>query len=891
MTETFPSAYNPQDFETHWQKLWEQKKVFQADEEAGEKYYVLEMFPYPSGRIHMGHVRNYTMGDVVARYKKAQGYNVLHPMGWDAFGLPAENAAREQQVSPAVWTHDNIKVMRRQLKSLGLSIDWQREFATCDASYYRYQQELFLDFYQAGFAYLKEAMVNWDTVEQTVLANEQVVNGRGWRSGALVEQRLLKQWFFSITSMGEDLLQGLATLRDKHQWPEKVRLMQKNWIGHSEGACVFFDIVDGEHKQPGEKLEVYTTRPDTLFGASFCAISAQHPLAERLGKTNAALQAFLKECEQGGMSEEALEKADKKGYFTGVFCQHPCENRQLPIYVANYVLMRYGTGAIFGCPAHDQRDLLFARAYDLPVLPVVRPATVKSLPKGAQVEKAITGEGTMVNSDFLDGQDSTAARATMIQWLEKHGRGKKTHNWRLQDWCISRQRYWGCPIPVVHCKACGVVPVAKEQLPISLPKDVSFEKSGNPLDYHPTWKHTPCPKCDTPALRETDTLDTFVDSSWYFARFCAPKSTTPIQRAATDYWLPVDQYIGGVEHAVMHLLYARFFTRVLHKQGEVSCTEPFSNLFTQGMVCHETYSLPDGTPVAPGDIVWPEGEGKPTYKGSPVRVGLSEKMSKSKKNVVDPDPVIKKYGADTVRWFVLSDSPPERDIQWTDAGIEGSWRFLQKLWRLVESQRAAVKKSPFGVADFIHAPAVGSTVAPTVTPAVDTSSFCDESVNLRRQVHRTIADLSDDLEKLAFNRAIARLYVLVNTLAVYTGKPRTKAEELWCLYEALIMLVRLAYPFIPHMAETCWQQLGGEKMLAETPWPTALPSLLEATTRMIPVQVNGKRRHVVEAPSDLTQQQLQELVMKEAKVKTIMKDRKVVRIIVVANKIVNIVLS
>jgi leucyl-tRNA synthetase len=685
--------YNPRDAEPRWQQKWNEAKVFETDNaDPREKYYVLEMFPYPSGRIHMGHVRNYAMGDVVARYKRARGFNVLHPMGWDAFGMPAENAAMERGVHPASWTYQNIDSMKSQLKAMGLSLDWSREFATCDVEYYQHQQHLFLDFLEKGLVYRKQSKVNWDPVDNTVLANEQVIDGRGWRSGALVEQRELTQWFFKITDFSQELLDALDTLE---QWPEKVRLMQKNWIGRSEGLTIRFEIVPQTAPAGETEVTVYTTRPDTLFGASFLAIAADHPLAKDAAATNPALEAFCEECRRAGTSLAALETAEKKGMDTGIRVKHPLDSSwELPVYIANFVLMDYGTGAIFGCPSGDQRDLDFARKYGLPVVPVVMPkdGDAATFTIG---DTAYDGDGVMINSRFLDGSTTDEAFSIVADRLSgtmlgNVPQGERKVNFRLRDWGISRQRYWGCPIPVIHCDACGVVPVPKKDLPVKLPADVTFDQPGNPLDRHPTWRHVACPNCGKDARRETDTMDTFVDSSWYFTRFTAPWESVPTDPAAATRWLPVDQYIGGIEHAILHLLYSRFFTRAMRETGHVDVKEPFKGLFTQGMVVHETYSRGSGMIrdwVAPADIRIEEIEGKRRAflleGGEEVSIGSIEKMSKSKKNVVDPDDIIASYGADTARFFVLSDSPPERDVIWSEAGVEGAHRFTQRLWRLI----------------------------------------------------------------------------------------------------------------------------------------------------------------------------------------------------------------
>lgn len=852
------TRYNAKATEQKWQAVWEQRQTFAASEESdAPKYYVLEMFPYPSGRVHMGHVRNYAMGDVVARYKRARGFNVLHPMGWDAFGMPAENAAMENQVHPAKWTYENIDAMRGQLKRLGLSIDWDRELATCDPDYYRHEQELFLALFEAGLAYRREAFVNWDPVDGTVLANEQVIDGKGWRSGAPVERRELEQWFFKITDFADDLLDGLQTLE---RWPSKVRLMQENWIGRSEGARVFFDIDQHE-----DALEVYTTRPDTLFGASFCAIASDHPLAALAAKDNADLQAFIAACKRQGTSEKALENMEKEGFDTGLKVRHPLdENRELPIYVANFVLMEYGTGAIFGCPAHDQRDLDFARKYGLPVRAVV-------IPDGENAEsfsvegEAFLGDGVLGNSSFLDGLSVADAKAAAIAKLDGAGKGRAEVNFRLRDWGVSRQRYWGCPIPVVHCDGCGVVPVAKEDLPVLLPDDVSFDAPGNPLERHPSWKHTSCPSCGKDALRETDTLDTFVDSAWYFARFTGLDPARPIDPKAAHYWMPVDQYIGGVEHAVLHLLYSRFFTRALQQCGYLEIDEPFAGLFTQGMVCHETYRDADNRWLYPEEVVFRDGGAFHAESGETITVGRSESMSKSKKNVVDPSDIFQAFGADTARWYMLSDSPPERDLEWTSGGIEGAWRFEQRLWRLVSEALEVL-------------PAPGTDIPKDLSGA---------ALDLRRATHRAIDGITDAIESFHFNAAIAQIYELANALGAFKAEDQSGK---WALREGIEALVRMFEPMMPHLAHELWEQLGRETLLAEEPWCEADPSLLSADTVTIAVQINGKLRTTIEMPVGAAKEDTEKQALAQDRVQSAIAGKDVRRVIVVPDRIVNIVI-
>ncbi|MFO1246888.1 MAG: leucine--tRNA ligase [Alphaproteobacteria bacterium] len=845
------ARYNAKESEKHWQAEWDARALFATPAHSDKpKCYVLEMFPYPSGRIHMGHVRNYTMGDVIARFRRAQGYNVLHPMGWDAFGLPAENAARDKNVSPRDWTYENIAAMRDQLKMMGLSLDWSREFATCDPEYYHQQQKLFVDFYKAGFVYRSEADVNWDPVDMTVLANEQVIDGRGWRSGAIVERRKLSQWFFKITAFADELLQGLDTL---DRWPEKVRTMQKNWIGRSEGLRFQFTLSNAQ------KLDVFTTRPDTLFGASFVALSPEHPLAQELAKSDPKLAAFIEECRHVGTAEADIEKAEKKGYDTGLTAAHPFDpDWKLPVMVANFVLMGYGTGAIFGCPAHDQRDLDFARKYKLAVTPVVVPSDAD--PKTFDVGKeAYVGPGKLANSRFLDGMTVEQAKAEVASRLEKDGIGERTVNYRLRDWLVSRQRPWGCPIPMIHCAKCGVVPVPADQLPVKLPEVINFNVKGNPLDADTAWKTTTCPSCKGAATRDTDTLDTFVDSSWYFTRFTAPDADAPVDKAAADYWLPVDQYIGGIEHAILHLLYARYITRAMSKLGMVKVAEPFAGLFTQGMVCHETYKDADGNWVQADEVEKRDGKAFHRDTGAPITVGASEKMSKSKKNVIAPETIIADYGADTIRWFMLSDTPPERDIEWTDAGAEGCWRFVNRIWRLATESEGL--------------PAPGTPV----------SGDDEVSKSLRQAVHKAIAAVTDHLDNLRFNSAVAQLYTLANTIGgADKANPSVRRE-------ALETLVLLSAPMMPHLAESCWQALGHTKLVAETSWPKHDPALTASNSVTLPIQVNGKRRGEITLAKDTDAKAVEAAALADEGVIRALEGKTPKKVIVVANRIVNIV--
>ena len=856
------SRFNPVKADARWQRIWEERGTFRAlDDGAGPKAYILEMFPYPSGRIHMGHVRNYTMGDVLARYKRMKGFSVLHPMGWDAFGMPAENAAMERKVHPGEWTWANIATMKAQLKRLGFALDWSRELATCDPAYYGHEQALFVDLFEAGLVYRKESEVNWDPVDMTVLANEQVIDGRGWRSGALVERRKLSQWFLKITEFAEELLEGLDTL---DHWPDKVRLMQENWIGKSRGMQFRFALAPEGKDSPStssgrteeasdssavraepvealpSSLEVFTTRPDTIFGASFVAVSPDHPIAQRLQQSDAKAAAFVALCKQGGTTAVELETAEKLGYDTGLEVVHPLDPAwQLPVYIANFVLMDYGAGAIFGVPAHDQRDFEFATKYGLPIQRVVAAsADDADKPIGGEAE---AGDGVLVNSCFLDGMDVESAKAAVIARADAEGWGEGTTAWRLRDWGVSRQRYWGTPIPIVHCGGCGPVPVPKEQLPVVLPEDIDFATPGNPLDRHPAWKHVACPRCGAAALRETDTLDTFVDSSWYFIRFASQPSDRPFDKALAERWLPVDQYIGGVEHAILHLLYARFWTRALQRIGMLDLAEPFRGLFTQGMVTHRTYR--DGE----GNWLLPEEAEAAIEAGKAVTPGRVEKMSKSKRNTVDPEPIVEQYGADAVRWFMLSDSPPERDLEWSEAGIEGAWRFMQRLWRL----------------------------------ASETGQGSGDDKALDRKLHQTIAAVGANIEALNFNKAVANIYELANAIE--------KAQPSASRVAAIETLTRLVAPMAPHVAEEAWATAGRAGLIADAPWPEADPALLVQDEVTIAVQVNGKLRDTLIAPRGADKAALEAMALGSDKVVRLLDGGAPRKVIVVPDRLVNIV--
>jgi len=893
-------SYTPAATERRWQDAWDKARVFAAVRDDRPKYYVLEMFPYPSGRIHMGHVRNYTMGDVIARYKSACGFSVLHPMGWDAFGMPAENAAMERGGHPKDWTYGNIADMRAQMKPLGLSIDWSREFATCDPEYYGQQQAMFLDMLAAGLVYRKAAVVNWDPVDMTVLANEQVIDGRGWRSGAVVERRELTQWFFRISDYSAELLAALDGLR---HWPEKVRIMQANWIGKSRGLQFAFETAGA----PGgfDRLEVYTTRPDTLLGASFAAISPDHPLAKALEAQDPAVAAFVAECRRGGTSAEAIETAEKKGYDTGISVRHPFDAAwQLPVYIANFILMDYGTGAIFGCPAHDQRDFDFATRYGLPIPPVFVPEGADEAPL-SEAYVPMKSERVRYLRGFAGDpvQTGDAAVTAAIAFCEDKGVGRGVTNYRLRDWGLSRQRYWGCPIPVVHCADCGVVPERKENLPVRLPDDVTFDKPGNPLDRHPTWRDVACPACGRPARRETDTMDTFVDSSWYYARFTAPHATTPTNADDAAYWMNVDQYIGGIEHAILHLLYSRFFARAMHKTGHLpaKAIEPFNALFTQGMVTHEIYEEPyfldqngiehQGHPgpnlglvsryryLLPEEVVIStnkderravplneltksginptDGDAVRNFLGSGkatlVEIRSSAKMSKSKKNVVDPVDIIQSFGADTARWFMLSDSPPERDVEWTASGAEAAFKFLSRVWRLADE------------------------IAQSTAPATEDDAVLD------RATARAIAEVTAGIEGFAFNKAIAKLYEFANML----GRSGAGAVA---RRRSMAIMAQLLSPMVPHLAEDIWAMLGGAGLVVQAAWPKADPALLVEDTVTLPIQINGKRRAEITVPKDLAVSEVEMRVLADDAVAKALGGAAPKKLIVVPGRIVNVVI-
>ena len=834
--------YSFHTIEKKWQVFFEKEKLYRTKKD--KKFYCLEMFPYPSGKIHMGHVRNYTIGDVIARFKYLNGYNVLHPMGWDSFGLPAENAARENNLHPKKWTEQNISQMKRQLRLLGLSIDWDLEISTCDETYYKHQQALFIEFYNQGYVSRKENYVNWDPAEQTVLANEQVIDGKGWRSGAVVQRKKLSQWVFNITKFADELLKDLEQLKD---WPEKVKLMQKNWIGKSVGCEIFFEITKEQ-----EKIKIFTTRPDTIFGASFLAISVDHPLCERFSKDEKFIN-FKEECLKVGTTEEALAVAEKNGYDTSLFVNHPfIKDKRIPIFVANFVLMDYGTGAIFGCPAHDQRDLDFAKKYNLEIIEVVREHNNK-IKNFKNIQEAYTSDGIIINSDFLNGLDVETAKTKAIEAIENKKLGQKKISFRLKDWGVSRQRYWGCPIPMVYLEDGSVVPVEKEELPIRLPEDVDLKKTGNPLANHPTWKKTIHKKTGKPAIRETDTLDTFVDSSWYFMRFCSPNNeNAPFEIEDLNYWMPVNQYIGGVEHAILHLLYSRFFMRVIQKNNnKIKTTEPFKGLFTQGMVCHETYKDSNGKWLSPEEIEQKDKVGliKKSDQTSVV-VGPSESMSKSKKNVIDPENMIKSYGADAIRWFILSDSPPEKDVQWSSQGVNAAYKFLQKLYNLTN----------------------------LVLSRKNISS--EKNKDFEIKFNNYILKITDLVNNFQLNVVVANVYSIYNLF--YSTLDQKVDNE--CLKRNFSKLMRMLIPFVPHLAHECLEQLGEKNINV---WPTFNSNLSIEEKIKIAIQINGKTREIIEIKKDSDEKDVINETKKIKKINDQLIKAEVKKIIFVKNKIIN----
>ena len=861
--------YNARDAEQRWQRQWDEKAVFATlNSDPRPKYYVLEMFPYPSGRIHMGHVRNYTMGDVVARSMRARGYNVLHPMGWDAFGMPAENAAMANKVHPKAWTYENIATMRTQLKSMGLSLDWSREIATCDPSYYKHQQRMFIDFLAAGLVERKQSKVNWDPVDMTVLANEQVIDGRGWRSGALVEQRELTQWFFKISQYSEELLTALDGL---DRWPDKVRLMQRNWIGKSEGLRFAFGLIGAP--DGFDTLPVFTTRADTMYGPTFAALSPDHPLAKKLAETNPDVAAFIAECHRMGTSQAEIDTAEKLGFDTGIKVTHPGDPTwEMPLYIANFVLMEYGTGAIIGCPAHDQRDLDFARKYDLPVIDVFMPLDSNEPVQDIAFVPQKTDKVRYVQWVGEPGEMTCEeAMARSLEIFEKAGWGKREVNYRLRDWGISRQRYWGCPIPIIHCEVCGTVPVRKKDLPVQLPDDIEFDRPGNPLDRHPTWKHVACPQCGKDARRETDTMDTFVDSSWYFTRFTDPwNETEPTTPDVVNHMMPVDQYIGGVEHAILHLLYSRFFTRAMKATGHVNFSEPFAGMFTQGMVVHEIYRKQDGSYASPAELtITGDGDARRATlisTGEPVEIGAIEKMSKSKRNTVDPDDIIATYGADTARWFMLSDSPPDRDVIWSEERVQGASRFVQRLWRLINEASAFGQGMP------------------------RPNTFGADALAVRKAAHAALDKVTIGFEKLHFNVCLAQIREFTNVFADAMAKNATPAPDLaFALREAAVVLTQLFHPMMPHLAEECWAVLGQNGLVSEALWPEIERDLLVEDSITLPVQVNGKRRAEVVVATDASNAEIEAAVLALDAVKQALNGNPVRKFIIVPQRIVNVV--
>ena len=848
--------YNPKVIEKKWQGYWDKNKIFESEiNKDKEKYYILEMFPYPSGKIHMGHVRNYTLGDVIARYKRAKGYNVLHPMGWDAFGLPAENAAIENKISPKKWTYENIETMKSQLKKMGLSIDWSRELATCDKEYYHQQQKLFSKFYKDGLIYKKESLVNWDPVENSVLANEQVIDGKGWRSGADVEQKKLSQWFFKITDFAEELLNSLTNMSG---WPEKVKTMQKNWIGKSQGCEIKFKIINEGENITHEHLEIFTTRPDTIFGATFCALSPFHPIVDQILENNDETSELIKKMRSQKINEETASKNEKEGIKTKLYIEHPfIKNKKLPVFIANFILMDYGSGAIYGCPAHDQRDLDFANKYKLDIIPVIQPNSEDKF----DGINAYTGEGLLINSDFLNGMNIIDAKIRMIQELEKLKVGNGTINYRLRDWGISRQRYWGCPIPIIYREDGKVIPVPDDQLPIELPEDIDLNLPGNPLENHPTWKYTKCKETGMNAIRETDTLDTFVDSAWYFLRFCSPKNQNePFSNEEIDYWMPVDQYVGGIEHAILHLLYSRFFTKAL-KVKELN--EPFKSLFTQGMVCHHTYQNIERQWVYPNDVTEEGDQLIQTSTGKKVSMGPVESMSKSKKNVIDPESIIQSYGADAARWFMLSDSPPERDINWSISGIQGSWKFCQKVYSLIEENKSLFDEN------------------------IKFQNLSDEGKSLLIEIHQNLDEVTKSIEKFQMNVAVAKIYEMVNHILKYKS---INTDCKTAIKDSLNILIRIIEPMTPHLAEECWSMMKNKSSLNQEPWPIVNQEFLVKSEINMVIQINGKRRGEIKIATDAKEADVLDQIYTIKNIADMLNNKIIKKSIFVPNKIINIVI-
>ena len=836
--------YNPLVIENKWQSFFEKNKVFKSKKNLGKKFYCLEMFPYPSGNIHMGHVRNYTLGDVIANYKRLKGYNVLHPMGWDAFGLPAENAAIQNKLHPGVWTKKNIAVMKNQLKRLGLSIDWDKEISTCDENYYKQQQALFSFFFKKGLVYKKESYVNWDPIDQTVLANEQVIDGKGWRSGAIVEKKKLSQWFLNITKYSDELLESLENLKG---WPEKVKLMQKNWIGKSVGCEI--DFVTNNEK----KIKIFTTRPDTIFGASFVAIAPDHPFTKFFENDENFLK-FKNEALKNIAIESSLSKNEKLGFKTPYFVYHPfIKDKKLPIYVGNFILMDYGTGAIYGCPSHDQRDLEFALKYKLEILPVVSPVKSQNI---KIKEQAYVDDGFIINSDFLNDLSVKEAQKKIIKIIEEKNLGNSKTIYRLKDWGISRQRYWGCPIPILYREDGKIIPVPEKDLPVTLPEDIDFNNPGNPLENHPTWKYTKCPETGMKAIRETDTLDTFVDSSWYFLRFCSPlEKNQPFDEDDVNYWMPVDQYIGGVEHAILHLLYSRFFTLALKDEFKFKFSEPFQNLFTQGMVCHPTFKTEKGDWVFPKDVKFEDGK---YFLDDNLKVlkGDSQAMSKSKKNIVDPDDIIKIYGADAVRWFILSDSPPDRDIQWSDSGIQGAFKYIQKIWRICEKIKIYKKEK----------------------------ETTDNNFLIKTNI--LIKEITECIERFHINVAVAKLYIFLNNLNEEIEKKVLNEEDIINAYKKYLIIISA---FIPYIANECWEKITKQNNLSSQEWPKIENTLIKKDHFDVVVQINGKKRAIINAINNESEENIFSKSLAIKNIKVILDEKNIIKKIFIKNKLLNIV--